>query len=49
MTKRDECGGCGKTFPFRLFGLSRKDNKTTLCHECEQEEAMAEAETQGLV
>lgn len=49
MWKKDECGGCGKVFPYRLFGLSRKDNSTTLCPDCEQDEAMKEAEAQGLI
>ena len=49
MKNRNVCGECGAIFSSRLFGLSRKDNKTILCSDCEQGEAMREAEEQGLI
>lgn len=36
------CAKCGKEFPEGMEAISRKDNKTILCPDCGEEEAMGE-------
>lgn len=49
MGKNIKCAGCGEIVSFENSALSRKDNETKLCNDCSQNEAMKEAEEQGLI